>query len=237
MPSRTPNKTSTNTMTVGSLWLMVAVVALSSAAALAYRWPAQPSAQVPTMRQALYDFDDNDLPTAAAAFRALADRGDARAEFWYGHALEHGLGLPADPKLALAEYRKAWAGGDAAAGRRLGELDMDGNLGAPDFAHGRALLTEAAGKGDARAALDLGDALRSGIGGPVDRVGAYAWLEIASLGGNAEARVERNQLLPSLSQDQQAAASQQVKAWQDAHAKPVATTTAAAPSNTASSKE
>jgi hypothetical protein len=54
--------------------------------------------------------------------------------------------------------------------------------------------------------------LQQGIGGPADPVGAYAWLEVASLGGNAQARAERDHLLPALSPAQQAEAVQQASA-------------------------
>lgn len=174
----------------------------------------QNSAAVPPMdlKQAVSDFDTGNLAAATSAFRTLANAGDPHAAYWYGHALDLGLGTPVDVKAAIAQYQKAWAGGVTQAGTRLGELYLDGNAVPPDFAMARSYLTEAARRGDARAALDLGGMLRDGIGGPADPVSAYAWLEVASLRGNAQARVERDRLLPTLSPAQQAAASQQATA-------------------------
>lgn len=164
------------------------------------------------LKQAVSDFDTGNLTTATSAFRSLANKGDPHAAYWYGHALDLGLGTPADIKAAITQYQKAWAGGVTQAGTRLGELYLDGNAIPPNFAMARTYLTEAARRGDARAARDLGGMLRDGIGGPADPVSAYAWLEVASLRGNAQAQVERNRLLPTLSPAQQAAASQQATA-------------------------
>jgi TPR repeat protein len=71
-------------------------------------------------------------------------------------------------------------------------------------------LIQPAQQSDIRATLDLGRVLRNGIGGPADPVGACAWLDVASLGGNAEARIERHKLIPILTQDKQARAAAEV---------------------------
>jgi TPR repeat protein len=218
MPDVSSDKKPINTLAAGGLWLVAACVGLGAAAAFEYHWPPTKVAGPPTLEQALVEFDQDDMAAAARAFRTLAGQGDANAAYWYGHALEAGLGVPPDPKAALAEYRRAWAGGSPAAARRLGELDISGNLGPPDFDEGRNLLIQAARRGDIRAALDLGRVLRNGIGGPADPAGAYAWLEVASLGGNAEARIERDRLLPKLTQDQQAQAAAEVASLQSATA-------------------
>jgi TPR repeat protein len=172
------------------------------------------SVAIPAMNlhQAVSVFDAGNLNAATAAFRTLANKGNPHAAYWYGHALDLGLGTPADVKAAIVQYQKAWAGGVTQAGTRLGELYLKGNAIPPDFAKARSYLTNAARRGDARAALDLGGMLRDGIGGPADPVSAYAWLEVASLRGNAQAQVERNRLLPTLTPAQQAAASQQATA-------------------------
>jgi hypothetical protein len=200
------------------VWLTAGLAGLISVVMLETARPPAIQPAAPTLQQAMHAFDNDNLAGAAAAFRSLAARGNVQAEYWYGHALEHGLGIAADTKQAVAEYRKAWAGGVAAAGRRLGELAISGNAGAPDFTEGRSLLLAAARGGDVLAQRDLGHVLRAGIGGPADPVGAYAWLEVAALGGNADARIQRNQLLPKLSADQQNEAAAQVKTLQAAQA-------------------
>lgn len=160
------------------------------------------------LRRAVTSFDTGHLTAATAAFRTLADAGNPQAAYWYGHALELGLGTSINVKAAITQYERAWNGGVTQAGTRLGELYLDGNAIPPEFAKGRQYLTEAARRGSARAAFDLGHMLQQGVGGPADPVAAYAWLEVATLRGDAQARPERDRLLPTLSPAQQAQASE-----------------------------
>jgi TPR repeat protein len=203
-------------------WLVLCTVGLAAAGILGHALYGM-SEQVPRftgLQQAMYEFDTGRLAPAAEAFRRLADAGNADAAYWYGHALERGLGTPADAKAAVTQFTKAWSGGVTAAATQLGELYLNGNEVVPDFAKARSYLTDAADRGDARAALDLARMLREGIGGPADPVRAYAWLEIAALHGSAEARIERNRLLPTLSAAQQAEASQVADALEAALTRP-----------------
>ena len=174
------------------------------------RWEKSVPARAGNLRQARTDFDTGRLTAATAEFRILAAAGNPRAAYWYGHALDLGLGTPVNTKAAIAQYEKAWAGGVAQAGTRLGELYLDGNAVPPKFVKARGYLTAAAKLGNARAALDLGRMLKEGIGGPADPVAAYAWLEVASLRGDAKAEAERDQVLATLSPAQQLAASRLV---------------------------
>jgi TPR repeat protein len=193
-------------------YLAAGMIGVASAALIGHSFQQPVAVRTMDLKQAVSDFDTGNLTTATAAFRTLADKGDPHAAFWYGHALDLGLGTPADETAAIAQYQKAWAGGVIPAGTRLGELYLDGNAVPPAFATARTYLTDAAKRGDARAALDLGRMLRDGIGVPADPVGAYAWLEVAALRGDAQAQGERDRLLPALSPAQQAAASQQATA-------------------------
>jgi TPR repeat protein len=179
---------------------------------LRHEWQAATIPPTATLQQAISSFDSGDLAPADSAFKAMAEAGNLHADYWYGHALERGLGIPADPQAAIAQYTKASEGGVIQATTRLGELYLDGNAVPPDFVKARVYLTEAAKHGDARAALDLGRVLQQGIGGPADAVAAYAWLEVASLRGSAPARAERDRLLTTMAPPEQAAGSQQAAA-------------------------
>jgi TPR repeat protein len=194
---------------VALTYLAAGLIGLACAGMVGRTWHAAATPPM-NLKQAVSDFDTGHLTAATAAFRTLADAGDPHAAYWYGHALDLGLGTPTDAKAALAQYAKASAGGVTRAGTRLGELYLDGNAAPQDFVKARAYLTAAAEGGNARAALDLGHMLRDGIGGPADPVTAYAWLEVASLRGNTLAQHERDGLLPSLAPAQQAHAMQQV---------------------------
>jgi TPR repeat protein len=186
------------------------IIGMAYAGLLEQTWHTAAPTPPMSLQQAITDFDTGHLTVATAAFRTLANAGDNHAAYWYGHALDRGLGTPADANAAITQYLKASAAGDTQAGTRLGELYLDGNTAPQDFVKARSYLTAAAERGNARAALDLGHMLREGIGGPADPVSAYAWLEVASLRGNAQAQHERNRLLPRLLPAQQAQAIQQV---------------------------
>jgi TPR repeat protein len=193
-------------------YLAAGLIGVACAGLVGHAWQTPEPVGAMNLQQAVSDFDSGNLTAGTAAFRDLAAKGDPHAAYWYGHALDFGLGVPPDAKAAIAQYQKAWAGGITQAGTRLGELYLDGNAVPPDFAKAHSYLTEAAKRGDARAALDLGRMLRDGIGVPADPVSAYAWLEVATLRGNAQAQGDRDRLLPTLSPAQQAAASQQATA-------------------------
>jgi TPR repeat protein len=191
-------------------YLTAGLIGLAGAGMLGRTWHTATPTPPMNLKQAISDFDTGHLKAATATFRALANAGNPNAAYWYGHALDLGLGTPTDTKAAMAQFAKASAGGVTKAGTRLGELYLDGNAASQDFVKARLYLTAAAKAGNARAALDLGGVLQKGIGGPADPVAAYAWLEVASLRGDAQARQERDRLLPSLLPAQQAEAIQQV---------------------------
>ncbi len=173
--------------------------------------PAPPKLE---LSEAVAAFDAGRLAPSADAFRQLAAQGDARAEYWYGHALDQGLGVKRDARQALVEFTKAWAGGVAKAGQRLGEIYRDGDQVVQDLPKAREYFRGAATRGDAQAAAEFGQMLRTGLGGPVDPVAAYAWLEIASMHGNLAAQQERDALLAHLTPEQQEAGDVQAAALQ-----------------------
>jgi TPR repeat protein len=188
-------------------YLAAGLIGVACAGLVGRAWEGSIQAPAANLRQALFDFDTGRLAAATSEFRTLADAGNPLAAYWYGHALDLGLGTPADPAAAITQFEKAWAGGVTQAGVRLGELYLDGNAVPPRFVKARGYLTAAARLGNARAALDLGRMLKEGIGGAADPVAAYAWLEVASLRGDAKAEAERDQVLATLSPAQQLAAS------------------------------
>ncbi len=194
------------------VYIVAAVVGLACLGMLVCALSASVPAPAMNLQQAVADFDAGQLAFAANAFRTLAEAGDPHAAYWYGHALDRGLGTTADIKAAMAQYEKAWAGGVVQAGTRLGELYLVGNAIPPDFTQARSYLTAAARDGDTRAEVDIARMLDQGIGAPADPVAAYAWLEVAALRGNAQARLERDRLLPTLPAAQQAQAIQQATA-------------------------
>lgn len=78
--------------------------------------------------------------------------------------------------------------------KRAREL-LSGKPNARALAEARALLRLAAQDGNAEAALELGRLLESGLGGPVDRKGAFEAYKLAAEGGSAPAQLKVGQLL------------------------------------------
>jgi hypothetical protein len=85
-------------------YIAAGMIGLASAGLIGRTW--QPAAPAPaaSLPQAISNFDAGALTPAAAAFKTMADAGNPHAAYWYGHALDRGLGIPADPKAAIAQY-------------------------------------------------------------------------------------------------------------------------------------
>jgi hypothetical protein len=65
-----------------------------------------------------------------------------------------------------------------------------------------ALFEQAAYNGDRGSQYQLALIYRDGKGVPVDKAQAYAWLQVASNGGNAEITDARDKVLSSLTPDE-----------------------------------
>ena len=67
-------------------------------------------------------YDRADYPVAYREWLALAERGDAAAQFLVGFMHERGQSVPPDPAVAVTWYRRAAERGDVHAQFRLGFL-------------------------------------------------------------------------------------------------------------------
>lgn len=125
-----------------------------------------------------------DFAAAVKEWRALADRGDADAQFNMGQAYKLGRGAPADMKLAQSWYEKAAAQGHEQAQANLGLLlFQNGNRTAA-----LPWIRKAADRGDPRAQYVLGTALFNGDGLTKDWPRAYALMSSAAAQGLAPAK-------------------------------------------------
>jgi TonB family protein len=75
---------------------------------------------------ALRAYEQRDFATALKEWRALADRGDAEAEFWLGVMYEHGEGVAEQPMEAMNWYRKSAEQAYARAQYALGMIYAEG---------------------------------------------------------------------------------------------------------------
>jgi localization factor PodJL len=116
------------------------------------------------------------VQAAAKADRlALAEAGDAAAQFERGIGFSEGRDGPPDLKLAAQWYEKAARQGLAAAQYRLGKLYEKGLGARRDPAQAKALYRAAAEQGNIRAMHDLGVLAAEGVDGRPDYATAALW--------------------------------------------------------------
>ena len=125
-----------------------------------------------------------DFAAATAAWRPLAQKGDADAAFNLGQAYRLGKGVPLDLAAAQGWFERA---------ARAGHVDAATSLGILLFQNGNRQaamrwLSQAAEAGEARAMLLYGTALYNGDGMKADPVRAYALISRAAAQGLAPAR-------------------------------------------------
>jgi len=131
-----------------------------------------------------------DYAAALAAWRPLAEKGNADAMFNLGQAYRLGRGVPIDLAQAQDWYDRAAHAGHVDAQTQLGMLLFQtGNRPA-----GLRWLKTAADKGEARAQLLYGTALFNGDGIARDPLAAYRYIAKSAAQGLAPARTTLEQL-------------------------------------------
>lgn len=161
--------------------------------------------------------------TAARWYARAAKLGSGRAAYNLGLILEQGDGVPRDARGAIAAYRRALSLGIPAASHRLAALEPrqtarpiplppapvpargDDFVDAQQALMSQGLspdavsrLTDAAAKGDAKAAFDLGYAFEHGIGGKTDLALSLLWYTEAASGKDPRAAQLAHQALDRL---------------------------------------
>ena len=121
-----------------------------------------------------------DYPTALQLWRALADRGDADAQYNLGVMYNNGDGVPQNYAEALKWHRKAAAQGNGNAQFNLGRM-YDYGQGLPqNYPEAAKWYRLAANQGVAVAQYKLGIMYHDGHGVPRDYVQAYMWFHVAA---------------------------------------------------------
>jgi hypothetical protein len=156
-------------------------------------------------------------------FHALADAGDARAQFMMGTIYEQGLGVAKDLAAAAAWYRRAADGGNASAQYNLGVFYQFGKGVAKDAAEAARRLHMAAEQGHGRAQNNLSTFYFTGVGVPRDVVEAWKWLTLSAQdlkgAGREIALSNRAVIEREMTADQIEAARHRVADWLRRHGK------------------
>lgn len=145
---------------------------------------------------------------------ALAEQGDAQAQFAMARAYAKGQGVRKDSARALRWYRLSAAQGDAFMLFHLGSQLWEGLEVPKDESEARWYWTLAAEQGFPPAQAALGTVLSIGSQDIViDKVQAYVWLSLASAQGDEAAAQRLGKLKKQLNSAQIAKARQSLTQW------------------------
>lgn len=124
----------------------------------------------------------------AANLGALAEQGDAKAEFDLARMYADGKGVRQDYVVAAAWCRKAAEQGYAKAQFNLGQMYFHGQGVSKNYAEALKWIQKAADQGDAKAEDGLGFMYYNGQGVPQDYAEAVRWYRKAAEQGDAGAQ-------------------------------------------------
>jgi len=122
------------------------------------------------------------------AVKALAQEGDAAAQFLLGLMYETGRGVAKNDTDAARWYRLSAQQGNADAQRNLGQLYESGRGVPQSFAEAQRWYRLSAEQGDAQAQLDLGYLYSSGEGAQKNDAVAAEWFRLSAEQGNPDAQ-------------------------------------------------
>jgi len=131
--------------------------------------------------------NERKLVEAASVSRASAERGDAKAQYAFGHMYYHGQGVPQDYAEAVRWYREAADQGDAKGQYGLGYMYYHGQGVRQDYAEAARWYEKAADQGNANAQVNLALTFYRGQGVPQDYAEAVSWYRKAADQGDAAA--------------------------------------------------
>jgi uncharacterized protein len=143
-------------------------------------------------------FEARKFDQARKVFLALANAGDARAQYRVGAMYDFGIGGAADHTTAFEWYRKSAAGDNADAQYALGEHLMTARDQHSNPAEAIAWYRKAAAHGHLQAFLLLATCYRDGTGVPKDFVLAHVFASIHVREWGKMDLVERDKLSKEL---------------------------------------
>ncbi len=127
-------------------------------------------------------FEEARYDAAFALFGALAEGGDAEAQFWLGLLYDTGRGAAQDHAQAFEWYLSAARAGHAPAQLNVAVMLDAGRGASVDRRSASIWYARAALVGEARAAYNLGQLYEAGDGVPESPTVALAWFEYAATG-------------------------------------------------------
>lgn len=157
-------------MSKRAVGILVATIALILTASVSLPAAAQ------TFDEAFAAYERGDYAAAYRGFRPIAERGDARAQYYLGQLYRSGLGVPQDFAAAARWYGHAAEQGDDMAQSNLGFRYQTGEGVPQSYEEAMRWYRRAAAQGNAIARNNIGDLYKSagasGRTGPKPRAGS-----------------------------------------------------------------
>lgn len=171
------------------------------------------------LAKAMQAYEQGDYEAAFSGWKALAQRGNAEAQYNLALLYRDGEGVAVDYDKAMTWYRKSAEQGYANAQSNIGAMYYKG-IGVPQD-YGKALewYRKAAAQGLAVAQKNIGAMYYKGYGVPKDNTQAVKWLLLAKANGSRMARLYLNKIVPELTADQKDNAVKLAKKWWSLHHK------------------
>lgn len=143
-----------------------------------------PATMRPASAQPLNDgarfYEQGDYARAFAAWRPLADAGNAEAQNNLGLLYLDGKGVPANLAEAVRYFQLSAAAGSALGQNNLGGLYRDGRGVPQDFARAARWFTASASQGNKAGMYNLGLMIELGQGMKADPMKASMWYALAA---------------------------------------------------------
>ena len=124
-------------------------------------------------------YDIGDYATAYTHYKALAEQGNAIAQFNLAIMYKKGRGVPKDYTKAVEWFRKAADQGDALAKYQLGKMYLSGHGVRQNDAEAFKWIQGSAELGYSKAQYHTGVMYKLGQGVPENKVLAYMWFSVA----------------------------------------------------------
>lgn len=174
---------------------------------------AEPTATSSTAAAAVLESSVTPAPAATDPWAALAEQGDAKAQFQLGMAYRSGDAARRDYALSYQWLEKAAKQGYAEAEYVLGYMHLAGDGVLQSFPAAFQWFERAAQKNHADAQYNLGRMYRRGYGVPVSNGKAYMWFNLAAAQGHERARDARDTVLPLMNAEEVRSAQRAAEEW------------------------
>lgn len=162
-------------------------------------------------------YDVGDYATAYTHYKALAEQGNAIAQFNLGIMYKKGRGVTKDCAKAVEWFRKAANQGDAIAQYQLGKMYLSGQGVPQNYVEAFKWIQGSAELGYAKAQYHIGNMYKSGQGVAENKVLAYMWFSVAVSRSyypeNRKASMARNSLAARMTPSEIAEAQRLSQAW------------------------